>query len=62
MVGNQWYWMYTTCDSSLYLYAVREHELSVGDLRLLAVTQCVVVDAEHPLVLLAVEVYSYSSC
>ena len=46
VVGNQWYWVYTTTDTSLFLYAVREHELVVGDLRLLHTTQCAVVDGE----------------
>nr|QHQ98639.1 cytochrome c oxidase subunit 2 [Lacrimia lanifica] len=45
VVGNQWYWVYTTHDASLYLYAVREHELYCGDLRLLHTTQCIVVDS-----------------
>ena len=41
VVGNQWYWVYTTGDTSLYLYAVREATLGIGDVRLVATTQCV---------------------
>ena len=44
VVGNQWYWVHTSMDSSLYVYAVREHELMVGDLRLLHTSQCMLVD------------------
>jgi len=44
VVGNQWYWVHSTLDSSLFLYAVREHELSIGDLRLLHATQVAVLD------------------
>jgi len=44
VVANQWYWVYTTHDASLFLYAVREHELEVGDLRLLHTTQTVLLD------------------
>ena len=51
VVGNQWYWLYSTLDSSLYLYAVREHEMAIGDLRLLHTTQCIVVDTYHHIAL-----------
>ena len=44
IVANQWYWVYTSMDSSLYLYAVREQELGLGDLRLLHATQVAMVD------------------
>jgi hypothetical protein len=44
VVGNQWYWVYSTMDTSLHVYAVREHEMLLGDLRLLHTTQCVLVD------------------
>lgn len=44
VVANQWYWVYTSSDSSLFLYAVREQELGIGDLRLLHTTQLLIVD------------------
>ena len=45
VVANQWYWVYATSDAALFIYAVREHELSIGDLRLLHTTQCVAVES-----------------
>jgi len=45
VVANQWYWVYATPDASLFLYAVREQELSLGDLRLLQSTQCFAIDS-----------------
>ena len=47
VVGNQWYWVYTTGDTSLYLYAVREASLGIGDVRLVATTQCVHASTTH---------------
>ncbi len=48
VVANQWYWVYATHESSLFIYAIREHELSVGDLRLLTATQHVAVEHVPP--------------
>nr|ATQ37483.1 cytochrome c oxidase subunit 2 [Rhynchopus euleeides] len=44
LTANQWFWTYTTSHHTLYSYAIREQDMCVGDVRLLASTQYIVVE------------------
>nr|QHQ98671.1 cytochrome c oxidase subunit 2 [Rhynchopus humris] len=39
IIANQWYWVFSTLDASAYVYACREQDVGIGDVRLLTATQ-----------------------
>jgi hypothetical protein len=45
VVASQWYWVVSVLETAAYCYAVREQELSSGDVRLLCATQYLLVTA-----------------
>nr|ADP88934.1 cytochrome c oxidase subunit 2 [Diplonema papillatum]APQ44783.1 cytochrome c oxidase subunit 2 [Diplonema papillatum] len=45
VVANQWYWVYYVDAVSLFLYAVQEHDMHHGDLRLLCGMQSLLIDS-----------------